>query len=700
MAGSFVDGLNTLLTVGDGENQTANGTQVQCLGAIQHQTFYVFLLIPSVVLTLMFSFTWRRQYKARDVLMGRPAFVYPMDIMSRSNRFSYAAAFGAVTSLCAEVIFESLYAIDYAGPTYLKVFIALLSMLIYGIDYMPLFTSISVRNPIGYGVGSLYAWMFFVLKLYRIFRCEYEPLPLGILILSDVPELLCLAYLSISLPVRFGQSLYKRIKRQSTDPESMTAMVEKIQNSYQGIRVRKLLKRPDPERKPPTTLVGKLMSLVYLIHTKLIYQRSPDFRYSGRFLSVTVVSAILIYQTTIKLLVGFIPLFVLLEEYMGVLLAGVGFEPEDGEHGAVTMLRTALWIGLYFNHAVRICFIVSVVVAFVVSFVMILHSMASYRTNLLAVYRGDTTNLPPRESKSNPSLLVGCMRFAGYQIGYTAWAFIIQLCLVLLVTIVLAVIVTMFEWGFGDIFIELLMNAWPALLITLLVNVAQTLLAKFLFLRDSSRSTAIDNRRVFFILVYFMFFYNIFLGFISCLLRILKSVVIGALFMARLDQSTLPRRFEFMDPGFSAYVGLIYTERAHTHPVAIVFTRILLAMYYQKLKKKYRVKEESDVNSEEYKTRRRHMKAQSNWMMLYTLHNNPQLQCLRKDYIDMSRNKFRRVKDSVSECLKTPEKRRVSFVNIPMIIPMTYKDEHMSLEMENADDLAIHNSNERQITKF
>lgn len=94
------------------------------------------------------------------------------------------------------------------------------------------------------------------------------------------------------------------------------------------------------------------------------------------------------------------------------------------------------------------------------------------------------------------------------------------------------------------------------------------------------------------------------------------------------------------------------------------------------------------------------MKAQSNWMMLYTLHNNPQLQCLRKDYIDMSRNKFRRVKDSVSECLKTPEKRRVSFVNIPMIIPMTYKDEHMSLEMENADDLAIHNSNERQITQF
>jgi len=61
-------------------------------------------------------------------------------------------------------------------------------------------------------------------------------------------------------------------------------------------------------------------------------------------------------------------------------------------------------------------------------------------------------------------------------------------------------------------------------------------------------------RRVLFTFSYFMFFYNIFIGFLSCILRILKSIAIGAIFMSRLDNSALPRRFQMMDPGNIAYV--------------------------------------------------------------------------------------------------------------------------------------------------
>ena len=48
-----------------------------------------------------------------------------------------------------------------------------------------------------------------------------------------------------------------------------------------------------------------------------------------------------------------------------------------------------------------------------------------------------------------------------------------------------------------------------------------------------------------------MFFYNIFLGMVSCLLCILKAMFLGIVFVGRLDSSTLPRRFEFIDPGMS-----------------------------------------------------------------------------------------------------------------------------------------------------
>ena len=44
----------------------------------------------------------------------------PMDVLKRSHRFSYAAAFGTLARLCADIVFNSKYAFTYTGPTYLK----------------------------------------------------------------------------------------------------------------------------------------------------------------------------------------------------------------------------------------------------------------------------------------------------------------------------------------------------------------------------------------------------------------------------------------------------------------------------------------------------------------------------------------------------------------------------------------------------
>lgn len=43
-----------------------------------------------------------------------------MDVLKRSHRFSYAAAFGTLARLCAGIVFDAQYAFDYSGPTYLK----------------------------------------------------------------------------------------------------------------------------------------------------------------------------------------------------------------------------------------------------------------------------------------------------------------------------------------------------------------------------------------------------------------------------------------------------------------------------------------------------------------------------------------------------------------------------------------------------
>ncbi|KAJ8298345.1 hypothetical protein KUTeg_024876, partial [Tegillarca granosa] len=82
-----------------------------------------------------------------------------------------------------------------------------------------------------------------------------------------------------------------------------------------------------------------------------------------------------------------------------------------------------------------------------------------------------------------------------------------------------------------------------------------------------------------------MFFYNIFVGLISCLMRVLKAILLGALFLPRLDHSTLPRKFQWFDPGFDAYCGYMHVESAHSHPVVMVFISILQAARLQKLER-------------------------------------------------------------------------------------------------------------------
>lgn len=56
-------------------------------------------------------------------------------------------------------------------------------------------------------------------------------------------------------------------------------------------------------------------------------------------------------------------------------------------------------------------------------------------------------------------------------------------------------------------------------------------------------------RRLFSIMSYFFFFYNILLGLISCFFRILKGMALGVIFLSRIDRTCLMQGFQTWDPG-------------------------------------------------------------------------------------------------------------------------------------------------------
>lgn len=56
-------------------------------------------------------------------------------------------------------------------------------------------------------------------------------------------------------------------------------------------------------------------------------------------------------------------------------------------------------------------------------------------------------------------------------------------------------------------------------------------------------------RRLFHICTYFLFFFNVFLGVVSCLKRILIGALLGVLFLGRTQKSLISRDWELKDPG-------------------------------------------------------------------------------------------------------------------------------------------------------
>jgi hypothetical protein len=98
------------------------------------------------------------------------------------------------------------------------------------------------------------------------------------------------------------------------------------------------------------------------------------------------------------------------------------------------------------------------------------------------------------------------------------------------------------------------------------------------------------------IFIYFNFYLDAFLGFISSIVRLLKSIIGGIFYMCRLDYSPLGRKLESFDSGFNAYCGFIHTECTHRHPIMLVFVSHLFSeikkqninrIYLHQRKKRY-----------------------------------------------------------------------------------------------------------------
>lgn len=120
---------------------------------------------------------------------------------------------------------------------------------------------------------------------------------------------------------------------------------------------------------------------------------------------------------------------------------------------------------------------------------------------------------------------------------------------------------------------------------------------------------------------YFNFFFDCFLGIVSCALRVSKASAAAVLFLPRLDYCIFGRALEKMDSGFISYVSYIHMECLHTHPVMIYFCSLM----HENLARRKRASHKKGFDGY-----RRAQRVRVRWLLAYTLVRNMQLTQLRK----------------------------------------------------------------------
>ena len=87
----------------------------------------------------------------------------------------------------------------------------------------------------------------------------------------------------------------------------------------------------------------------------------------------------------------------------------------------------------------------------------------------------------------------------------------------------------------GDNFFrDLALKVVPAITVLVFKKIVNLIATKFVFLYKGSKILALDNFRAFNIFLYFNFFYDIFMGYISAVIRLIKAVAAGVFMMPSL----------------------------------------------------------------------------------------------------------------------------------------------------------------------
>lgn len=213
-----------------------------------------------------------------------------------------------------------------------------------------------------------------------------------------------------------------------------------------------------------------------------------------------------------------------------------------------------------------------------------LHKGERLFSSLVMKYRDqDYEKVVKKRYEASQTITLDSMHFPGYLVAHLVYGYVLLFLGIFMIIIVLKVVFYidgMWERGFELILPIFVLFAFKYLFIKFVVT-------RVLIRNESQRIT---NLAFYYVLSYFNFFFDCFLGLVACMSRIWQTTIISMLYLPRLDSSMFNAESEILirrlDKGHLAYLNYIRMEHWYNNQIMKGFCEMLLeSMFYSQIYK-------------------------------------------------------------------------------------------------------------------
>ena len=541
------------------------------------------LLIPAGIIITILAFLQQRRTFRKEVWGGRPGVVVPIDFLGMDHdRLAIMCVFGAATG--DVLLLVGKLNITGHGNVWEKAFLLIGTCIEFAFLYYPYFGCLaSYHRIIGALMGLPYAVVSFCVSIISGFqKCNnYTTNFVVFAILAEIPLILC----HVFIVGKFILVLYNEIKEYGTC--KMQFFFRKDEQSMQVKLVRPWLK--DYVRNLINPKPARLYSRTEF-YLRKIYNPEKNFKFSTQTLSVIMVCFILLYAISLLMM----------------YLASLGLDVLSKADG--NFLEVKIGRGLVGS------LVGAAIFAAILCVISLVRFMENHKNNMLKMFKGDKSFIPKCIRVSQFMVGKG-LRYHSFQVGYFLWGYMLLILLFFVICFCFYLFVA-FSWIQKWVRDYSLEGGGVLLGVALLTRLSLLITAVTVF-RDHDYPKdviSINNRNVYLVFSYFWFFLGLPMGFFSAISRILKSMIVGALMLPRIDYSIMPDGFQRIDKGFNAYICYLHVQTAFRNPVLRVFCQLLVDKTKNKKDKNWTCS----------------ARARARWFLALTLAHNPQLASERK----------------------------------------------------------------------